>query len=207
MFKDSLFRIALITSLVFHAGLFIKGFPLFQRQKVTTLPTVEVVYYAPPSQGIQVKPKRVASKPKPKPKAVYKTVKVSQAPVIKPLPAPPIPEPLKSAHLNIPIPADLPPQYVPIFVDYYKAIRARIMRYAAYPLIARKQNVEGDAYCQFNLSRDGELHRLSLSESSGSPILDQAALQSIRAASPYPHFPSNLPQQVLTFHIQITFEL
>ena len=181
------------------------GSSLLGTKTGSNLPMVEVIYYAPPSASTQVKPKREVPPPRKIRAAQYKTIPVSTLP-----PAPPllVPAPAEKPDvLEIPIPADLPQQFVPVFINYYQAIRQRILRYLDYPLIARKRSVVGTVHTSFDLDHRGRLRKLTIEKSSGSDPLDQAALQSIRAATPFPPFPSNLPRSKLTFHIQIAFQL
>ncbi|MBI2870883.1 MAG: energy transducer TonB [Candidatus Omnitrophica bacterium] len=212
MLEDKVLRGALIVSLVTHGGLFATGHPLWGFTTVKELHDPEIIYFAPPSpqttviitkqvpeassQGLAQYPvKTPVERTRPAPKKPKAEVK-SQSKVEKP-----------PAVIEIPIPDDLPSQFVPIFVDYYKAVRARILRYLDYPNSARTQKIGGDVWLAFDLDRQGRLRALKLQRSGIHELLNGAALQSIRAASPFPAFPSNLPQERITFNVQIEFQL
>ena len=67
-------------------------------------------------------------------------------------------------------------------------IRARIERAKRYPLLARKSGIEGRSLVRFQIAEDGSPDGVSLKSSSGSRILDDEALATIRRAAPYPSY-------------------
>lgn len=79
-------------------------------------------------------------------------------------------------------------------------IRSRIERVKRYPVFARKSGVEGRALVRFQINRSGEPDGILLKTSSGSGILDQEAVETIRRAAPYPAYEDPL-------EIWIRFEL
>lgn len=56
---------------------------------------------------------------------------------------------------------------------------------------------------EFNISRSGELSGLRLTQSSGSPVVDEAAMQAVRNSAPFPPLPQGAEEKVL---IQFTFD-
>jgi TonB family protein len=56
-----------------------------------------------------------------------------------------------------------------------------------YPRKARKMGIEGKALVRFKMRPDGCIETVELVESSGSEILDQASLETVRNAAPLPY--------------------
>ncbi len=67
-------------------------------------------------------------------------------------------------------------------------IRRRIERAKRYPLLARRQGLQGTANVAFRISDDGSAQDIRLVQSSGIAPLDQAALATIRRAAPFPSY-------------------
>lgn len=68
-------------------------------------------------------------------------------------------------------------------------VMAKLERHRRYPNAARARGEQGIAHVRISLARDGELLALALEQSSGSAILDQAALDTFRRAAPLPALP------------------
>ncbi|HSA59300.1 MAG TPA: energy transducer TonB [bacterium] len=71
-------------------------------------------------------------------------------------------------------------------------IRARIERAKRYPLMARRMNIEGVSRVRFAIDASGQPQGLALKSSSGSPVLDEEALSTIRRAAPFPAYDEDL---------------
>jgi protein TonB len=56
-----------------------------------------------------------------------------------------------------------------------------------YPRIARRMGIQGTATVRFKLKPNGHLEKIELVESSGSKILDDASLETVREAAPLPY--------------------
>jgi len=67
-------------------------------------------------------------------------------------------------------------------------IRMKIERAKYYPPIARRQGIEGKAEISFKINADGSLASAEIQKSSGNNLLDSAALDAIRHATPLPHY-------------------
>jgi len=94
-----------------------------------------------------------------------------------------------------------------IFFVYYDLIRQQLIRNTIYPLKAKLEGREGLAYLSFILKRNGSVSEIMVLNSSGEPILDEAAMNSIRNASPFPPFPKDLVEQEIKLNVPISFEL
>jgi protein TonB len=66
-------------------------------------------------------------------------------------------------------------------------LRASILRLVAtrfrYPVLARRKGMQGIVRLQVRIETDGRISRLQVRQTSGYPVLDQAALQSLQLAS------------------------
>ncbi|WP_416057262.1 energy transducer TonB family protein [Stenotrophomonas maltophilia] len=77
--------------------------------------------------------------------------------------------------------------------DQWEArLMARLQRYRYYPAAARARRQEGTAWVRVSVDRSGRLLLLRLEQSSGQPLLDEAALQTFRRAQPLPAPPDEL---------------
>lgn len=68
-------------------------------------------------------------------------------------------------------------------------IRNQIERHKHYPLMAKRSRIEGSPQVEFKIKQDGSLEYLTLQQSSGSKILDEAATLTVHQAAPYPFYP------------------
>jgi protein TonB len=71
-------------------------------------------------------------------------------------------------------------------------LAAHIRRYATYP--ADGGGASGTVQVSVTIDRTGRLLSHRVAGSSGSPVLDRAALASIERAQPYPRFPAGMTQ-------------
>lgn len=84
--------------------------------------------------------------------------------------------------------------------DQWEArLMARLERYRYYPAAARSRRQQGTAWVMASIDREGRLLALRLEQSSGQPMLDDAALQTFRRAQPLPPIPDELkaPQELV----------
>jgi protein TonB len=68
-------------------------------------------------------------------------------------------------------------------------IRDTIIRNLSYPAVARRMGWTGRVSVAFTVCVDGSVEELSVVESSGFPILDKNALETIRKSCPLPKPP------------------
>jgi protein TonB len=90
---------------------------------------------------------------------------------------------------------------------YYDLVRQRIDRHKRYPAQARKRQIQGKVVLQFTLSPQGDLRAVRVVTSSRNPELDQAALDAVKRAAPYPPPPRASAQEGLSMELAIFFEL
>ncbi len=67
-----------------------------------------------------------------------------------------------------------------------EAVRERIARTLSYPSRARNLGWEGRCVVEFVLLADGTIRYLNVIESSGRPLLDEAALAAVQRGAPFP---------------------
>ncbi|MDR0376313.1 MAG: energy transducer TonB [Spirochaetaceae bacterium] len=71
--------------------------------------------------------------------------------------------------------------------EYLALIMGQLEKNKIYPLAARKRGVEGDITVRFTIrQRDGSVSDIQLADTSGHRFLTQAAIETIRSASPFP---------------------
>jgi len=67
-------------------------------------------------------------------------------------------------------------------------IQSKIERAKFYPLVAKRQNIEGAPVVEFKIGKDGLVEYVKLKQTSGSPLLDEAAQKTVQNAAPYPSY-------------------
>jgi protein TonB len=70
--------------------------------------------------------------------------------------------------------------------DLLAQIRRRIEAAKRYPEEARREGIQGNVYVRFRVGEDGQVDALEVARSSGSRLLDEASLATIRRAAPFP---------------------
>jgi protein TonB len=90
--------------------------------------------------------------------------------------------------------------------NWRSRVLAHLARHKSYPESARDDGIEGRASVAFTLTRTGQVTSVSLAGSSGSAILDRAALAMVRRAEPFPAMPDGGPAS-MSFTAAIRFDL
>ena len=109
-----------------------------------------------------------------------------------------------------PVAVERPP---PVAIDpavkqhYLAALAAQINRRKFYPRAARRLGEEGRVVVHFVIRRNGELTDLRVTESSGSPRLDEAALKTLRRVTPFRPIPEALDRDNWPISVPIAFSL
>ena len=77
------------------------------------------------------------------------------------------------------------------YAAYMRAYVARLERVGTlnFPDEARRRNLSGAVVLTVEIRRDGSVASISTIQSSGIPVLDQAAVQTVRLAQPFPELP------------------
>ncbi len=74
-----------------------------------------------------------------------------------------------------------------------------------YPEEARRRGLSGELILDVALNPDGSVREVSVVRSSGSPVLDQAAMRIVRLAAPFAPFPESIRKETDVLHITRTW--
>jgi len=91
--------------------------------------------------------------------------------------------------------------------DYFEMLHLRIHSFKKYPVSAKSSHTEGRVKVQFVLLADGTLKEVKILKSSRHKNLDDAAIDAIQKAAPFPKPPTFLFKIPVTLRIDILFEL
>jgi TonB family protein len=91
----------------------------------------------------------------------------------------------------------------PNLIPYIGQIKERVLGFWRYPLEA-KSGLSGTVQLAFTVERDGSVSRIELLKSSGSPPLDNGAMQALSRASPFDPLPQEI--KVANLYIAGTFK-
>lgn len=91
--------------------------------------------------------------------------------------------------------------------DYLDEVQRWIARFRTYPDAAKKEKQEGTVSIGFKFARDGTVLDAWIEKSSGFPLLDDAALKMIHAASPIPKVPDSYKGETLTLVMPERFRI
>ena len=91
--------------------------------------------------------------------------------------------------------------------DYFGAIQARLARHKVYPPAARQRRQEGIVLVRFTIVADGTITGWAVVDGSGHAILDQAAEEMIRRASPLPPIPAEMGRTRIDITLPVRFAL
>lgn len=89
---------------------------------------------------------------------------------------------------------------------YRAKVAAQLKRKRFYPNAARRDRLTGSATVSFTLNASGRVTAARVVRSSGKRILDEAAIEMVRRASPYPPIPPGLGSTI-TIQAPIAFDL
>ncbi len=88
-----------------------------------------------------------------------------------------------------------------------RKLAAHLRRYRSFPAEARDRGISGTATVRFTVNRGGAVIGASLAKSSGSGVLDQAAVAMVYRASPFPPIPSGFAAGTLTVNVPVRFDM
>lgn len=90
--------------------------------------------------------------------------------------------------------------------NYDGKVRSKLNRAFRYPAEAKRGGLQGVAQVRFTVSSSGAASNVSIAKSAGSPILDQAALDTVRRASPFPKIPEGAGLGSRSYTIPLYFK-
>jgi len=93
--------------------------------------------------------------------------------------------------------------------DYFDMVRLRIEQHKKYPKSAQNRFVEGRVSVEFVIEPDGTVSTARIKKRSRHHSLNEAAIQAIQNASPFPVPPAYIftPQQPIRLVLAVVFEL
>ncbi|MET3924815.1 energy transducer TonB [Devosia sp. 2618] len=102
-------------------------------------------------------------------------------------------------------PASPPPAANTVSPQQWQSqVLAQLDRRKVYPRAAQADGVQGSVGISFSVSASGQITAVSIARSSGSPVLDQAALDTARRASPLPTPPAGYANRSITATIRFS---
>lgn len=90
---------------------------------------------------------------------------------------------------------------------YLAMIYSCLEKLKKYPLSAKRQGIEGRVGLAFLLHRDGTPGDIKITKSSHFPVLDKAAIETVKAGNPYPPFPEGIKEDSIWIDVPIIFDL
>lgn len=89
---------------------------------------------------------------------------------------------------------------------YLAGVRQKIAEMRNYPVRARLRRQTGLAVVRFSIRTDGRAENVKIVSGSGVGILDEAALNAVISASPFPPLPRGVGEKALVVEVPIKFE-
>lgn len=90
---------------------------------------------------------------------------------------------------------------------YFGQVRQRISANWVYPRTAGEQCIEGKSLIDFDIAKDGRLEYVHLTQSSGTTILDNAALVAVKLAQPFPPVPDSVSSSGLRLRAAFCYQI
>ena len=97
---------------------------------------------------------------------------------------------------------EAPPEFGP----YLARFRQRIQELVIYPLAARRRGLAGRVEIELLLEPSGRVREVAVVASSSHDLLDEAAVEAVRALQPLP-LPEHLPRRPLRVRLPVIFQL
>ncbi|MFA5149847.1 MAG: energy transducer TonB [Candidatus Omnitrophota bacterium] len=160
----------------------------FQVERPALLPKIDTVGQEKKFKRIDKKPDQ--PRPELKPQPLLKQITAQQVPRERIEEKVDITNPDKDAMLR-----------------YQDVIKQRIEEARRYPLWAKKQGIEGITHLYFSLLPGGRSQDIKILRSSGSRILDDEAVATLKRASPFPPIPKEINNSSVDMEVAIVFYL
>ena len=89
--------------------------------------------------------------------------------------------------------------------NYPGKVQRKLRRSVRYPSKARSKKLRGTAYVRFVVDAGGQVTASGIAHSSGSKVLDAAALATVRRAAPFPKIPQAANRRSWSFTVPVEF--
>jgi len=90
---------------------------------------------------------------------------------------------------------------------YFEVLHRHLSKFRTYPKEARNTLSEGKVIARVVIARDGQVLEATIEQSSGSYLIDEAELETIRQASPFPPLPDAMPGKAVILRLPIRYSL
>lgn len=189
---------------------------LHEPQDTTEVPPVEAeiavepepVMALPPSETVVAKPVEQPPTPKPEKKPVQKPVERKPSPrrtIAQPQQPPSEARQGQASASRENMNGSSASADPNVFNRYRATLSAMLKNRLRFPYAAQSRGISGRAEVSFTLDRSGRIVSSYLSRSAGDPVLDQAALATVRPGSFLPAVPDSVSQ--LSYAIRLGFDL
>lgn len=89
--------------------------------------------------------------------------------------------------------------------NYPGVVRRKLRRALRYPKKARSRKIRGTTVVRFSVTGSGGIANLRVARGSGSKVLDDAALATVRRAAPFPRIPAEARRKSWVFTVPLEF--
>jgi len=89
--------------------------------------------------------------------------------------------------------------------NYPGKVVSKLRRSLRYPREAQRQRLRGEVRVAFTVSGNGSVSGIRIVRSSGSPVLDQAAVATVQRAAPFPKIPADAGRSSWPFTVPLEF--
>lgn len=90
--------------------------------------------------------------------------------------------------------------------NYPGKVASKLRRALRYPRAAQKDRLKGQAVVSFTVAANGSVSSVRIARSSGSPLLDKAALEAVHRAAPFSPIPSAAGRRSWSFTVPLAFK-
>ena len=90
--------------------------------------------------------------------------------------------------------------------NYPGKVVSKLRRSRRYPREAQRQRLTGEVRVAFTVSSNGSVSGIRIVRSSGSPVLDQAAVATVQRAAPFPKIPADAGRSSWPFTVPLEFK-
>lgn len=219
-----LFRVLLVVSFGIHVVIFMHIAGLYKSHALTYIELTLKDISKPPVRSIPRPRKRPKGLPKPQEEKRLTVMKRAIS-LFKPIKMEPAERDLPDSLVEKITMPDVPAvsglqiaDWVPVKSEeisgeyatsnsYLEMVRLKIERHKRYPKTARAREIEGRVTVQFVITPEGEIKDPVVVKSSRHAVLDTAALEAVKNASPFPRPSARLFKGGVSLKITISFEL
>ena len=89
--------------------------------------------------------------------------------------------------------------------NYPGKVVSKLRRSLRYPSQARRERLRGEVHVAFTVSAGGGVSSIRIVRGSGSPVLDQAAIETVQRAAPFPPIPQGAGRNNWPFTVPLAF--